>query len=162
MELVLIACAESAAIDMSTQRVSLFNLLEEIGAASFPVILPHVSLISIFPRRANESENPSLQLRVTLDGQKQALFEAPLEVQFQGKLRARNLTSLQGMPIPSTGLMKVEIRSKSRVLGTWNVQVGRIGQQQVTRQLSPSKEAPAKIRSRPSSKAKPRGKKSAK
>ena len=160
MELVLLVCAESAIVDSTTQRVSLFNVMEEFNSPSFPVIVPQLSLVSIFSRSARESETPVVQLRITLDGQKQPLFDAPISVDFRGHLRMRNLSNIQGMPISAPGLLKLELKSKKGALGAWKIRVNQIGQPPLTSQISPSRETPAKPGTKSSSKAKSRRKKS--
>jgi len=65
MELRTLICAQGTALDARTNAVSIFNLLEEINAADFPVAVTHVSLFALFGRAENEAD-PTLLLRVAL------------------------------------------------------------------------------------------------
>lgn len=159
MELLLLVCAESAIIDSATNRVSLFNILDEFSAPAFPTIMPNFSLVGILTRKAREAQKAAVRLRITLDGQKQPLLDAALKIDFQRHLRSRVLTRMQGMPIPAPGLITVNLRSKKGELGTWNIRVNQIGQPTIKTQQASPKTTPARAPSGPAGKAKKRSEK---
>jgi hypothetical protein len=84
MRVLLFACAESAAIDQGTNRVSLFNLLEEIASPVFPVVFPQLTMAAVSSREEMEPSLFTLSLRITLGGQQ--LVESSLSIDFQGAL----------------------------------------------------------------------------
>ena len=67
MKLWLLTCADSYSVDMSTNRLSIFHVIENIGAASFPVTLPRLSFIVLLSRTSRETQKASVELRLTLN-----------------------------------------------------------------------------------------------
>lgn len=121
MELQLATCAESATIDSQTNKLSLINIVEEIYSTNFPGFLPSLSFVLIFSRKRSETETPTLDLRAQLNGT--PIFNIPLEVSFQGKLRARAVATLQGFPVTGPGKITISSFWKARALGSWDITV---------------------------------------
>ena len=46
MECLFFLCAEFAPVDSATNRLSIFNVIEEISAAGFPAILPNLTMVN--------------------------------------------------------------------------------------------------------------------
>jgi hypothetical protein len=68
MRIVLFACAESAAVDQASQRLSIFHVLEEIFSPVFPAAYPQFTMIVMASREETEPSAFDLNLRITLSG----------------------------------------------------------------------------------------------
>ena len=95
-----LTCAQSSAVDSQTGQLSLFHLLEQAQATSFPTALS-LTLVGMFAREADEADDQSVRLKVEL-GQT-AIFESSVSFSFRGKLRSRVLMAMNGLAVPSAG-----------------------------------------------------------
>jgi hypothetical protein len=128
MELLLLTCSISAAVDQSTNSASIFNMLEQVAAPSFPAGIPQMVVFSLVSKLPSEPQVGNLRLLITLDSQPIPLLDAPMGVDFQGKLRTRVIANLQAMLVPSPGLITVSVLEGARTLGSWKIDVMHIGQ----------------------------------
>jgi len=126
MEAILFLCSESAAIDARTNNLSVFHVMEELNAVSFPVLVQRFAVIMLLSRTQDEPQNPALHLRITLG--EQNLFEGPLTFSFQQHLRARTVADLFGLVIPAPGDVSVDARVDDQPLAHWTIKVNRVGQ----------------------------------
>lgn len=130
MEVTLLVCAESSSLDQATNNLSILNVVEGLNAPIFPVALP-LTVVAILRRKKNESATQTLRLRILLDGQQQPLFDAPLPIDFQGKLKSRAIGRIQTLVIPEPGSMRVTILRKKEILGEWQIDVNQAAQPEV-------------------------------
>ena len=100
MRLTLFACAESAAIDQGTNRLSVFHFLEEILSPVFPAAYSQLVAVIIATREETEPSTFNLGLRITQGGQGQPLADGPILLDFQSRPRARVLTFMNGLVVP--------------------------------------------------------------
>jgi hypothetical protein len=119
MEVLLFTCAETAIVDGPTNRLSMFNLAEEFAGAALPGIIPSLAVIIALSRESSEPDNMPLSVACDMNGKQ--IFEVPITASFQGKLRTRVVANLQGVPITSHGVMKMLLKSKRKVIGTWPI-----------------------------------------
>jgi hypothetical protein len=121
MELLFLTCAESASIDQTTNRLSLFNIVEEISAAAFPGMVPSAALVMIAERESHEPDQATLQLSLLLNGQQ--LYSASLVVHFQQQMRCRVVANMNGIPLNGPGRLEFNVEYSSKSLGRWPVEI---------------------------------------
>ena len=127
MKLLFHLCAISSAIDITTNQVSLFNLLEQMNVASFPVVIPSITIISSLEREKGDRTKLDLQIRFTLG--RKVIAEFPFEADFQKGLRHRNTAEVRGLMIPGPGILKIGLRYKDKPMGSaWSIDVIGIGE----------------------------------
>ena len=131
MEILFATCADSASTDSTSNRLSLFNIVEEINAASFPGIIPSMSFVFLLARKKSEPDIINVTLLAELNGK--SIFELPYKVSFQGKLRARTIANLQGVPVFGPGKLAFLVKRKGATLCEWPITVVDAG----TAQISP-------------------------
>jgi hypothetical protein len=136
MRLVLFACAESAAIDQATNRLSVFHFLEDLSSPTFPTALPSVTAVFILAREEAEADSFNLTLRVTESGRDQPILEGPIFVQFQGRLRSRLLANIAGLPLVAPGRLQFAVFDDQHELARWEVTINQLVQPQITQQPS--------------------------
>lgn len=120
MKLIFMTCAQSSAVDSQTGRLSLFHLLEQVQAPSFPTAMS-LTLVGMFARGPGEPDDQSVRLKVELG--ETAVFDSPVNFSFRGKQRSRVLMAMNGLAIPAAGKLSFSFLSAEGVsLGpTWEV-----------------------------------------
>lgn len=133
MRLLLTTCADSGSIDTTTNRLSIFNVIEEIQSALFPSTLPSLSLILALEKNKDESDDVSLTLIGTLNSAD--LFNFPLEASFDGKKRLRVIANLQGIPLDAPGRLIISVKDKNKSLGIWPIEVLSVGTPTISKKV---------------------------
>ena len=120
MNLSVMTCAQSSAVDSQTGRLSLFHLLEQVQATSFPTAMS-LTLVGMFAREAGEPDDQSVRLKVELG--ETAIFDSTVNFSFRGKQRSRVLMAMNGLAIPSAGKLSFSFLSgEGAALGApWEV-----------------------------------------
>jgi hypothetical protein len=122
MKVQIFAVSETAVIDQSSNRVSLFNLFENSNAVSFPIIIQSMTIVaSIVKEDEDGDDGLNLSVRISID--EESIFEFPAEVAFLGQKLARSITHLQGMVITKPGLMRFELMQQGNALANWDVRI---------------------------------------
>lgn len=122
----LLFCAsESSALDVQTNRVSLFHILEEVSVVAFPAFLHSVAVVAVLGRDADDQEKAKLALNIGTNAGPIASF--PVEVDFVGKSRYRNMTLLQGLMLPQSTSLEFILLQKEQELARWQVPIQFIG-----------------------------------
>src|SRR5690348_120524 len=119
MNLILFACSESAALDSFTQRVSIFHVIDEMNAPNFPAVHGNMAVTAVATRTATEPNNFTLQIGAEIGGA--IIFDLPVQLDFQQHLRARLLTSIQGVPVPKPGNLRITAKESGKVLAFWDI-----------------------------------------
>ena len=115
------ALCESASIDISTNQLSLFKLIESINyTGPYPLFYPKLTFVMLW-RKEDDSdeaaEEAEIRIRIEAGSSAPADFQAvpPSEVKVQipaGRKRARVLTELVSLPIFAPGPYGVTIQKK--------------------------------------------------
>jgi hypothetical protein len=129
MDLRLFLCAESVSIDQQGNRLSIFNIADEVSAFGFPAVGNNLAVVALLSRKKSEPNTAQLRIRIELN--KKQLTEIPFAVDFQNNYKCRAIANVQGMIIPGLGTLKVSLFLKTRELGTWEIDVRQVGQAQL-------------------------------
>lgn len=122
MKLVFLTCAQSTAVDASTQRLSLFHIVEQIQSATFPASLQGLVLVAMFAKETGDGDNASLRLKIVLGDA--VLIETPVAFSFQGRTKGRVLAAINGLAIPGPGILSFILLSGSGgQIGSWEAAV---------------------------------------
>ena len=137
MRIILFTCAESAAIDQATNRVSIFHVIEEILSPVLPGAWPQMLVVAVGIREDGEPSVFNMTLRVTLTGREQPLLEGPFMIDFQNRPRARALGQIAGLVLPGPGVLRFAIFYGDREMAAWDINVTQIGAPVVINQPAP-------------------------
>jgi len=129
MEVVLFACARSAALDARTNNISLFHILESVSSPTFPIVLPPFAAVTMLTRNPGESETPKLIMKWNLNDE--PIFEFPLDINFQGQIRARNLTDIGAVLLQGPGTLTATVFLEESWDAEWKIEVKKIGGPQI-------------------------------
>jgi hypothetical protein len=135
-------------VDGKTNQLSLFHVLDEIGAPSFPLHLQSVCVAALFEREPDDAVVQSYALVVKLDGGLLASFT--MTIDFTTARRNRSVNTIQGLTIPAAGAVTIAMVQKGKVLAEWRalaLLTGATGSQ-------PLAEAPPATKSEPTPAAK--------
>lgn len=129
MKISFFAVSDSGALDVGTNRLSVFNVQEEINAVAFPIFLPSLTLTMLIEREESESSTSTIQIIANLNGQ--PVFNIPFQVDFQGHLRSRAIGQLQGVPLIAPGDLDIQVSEGSTVMTQWAIKVNLVGEPQL-------------------------------
>jgi hypothetical protein len=136
MDVFLFTCAQGASIDVRTSVLSIFQIFEEIQVASVPAIIPSITLVTALSRTPDEDEDTRSRIKIFLDTEQ--LIEFPLQTSFQGKLRTRDVSVLNGLIIPRIGrVLSVRVFLNDEQKGIWDIPITTIAPQVVTQVVAP-------------------------
>jgi len=160
VELILLTCAESCVIDLKTNRLSIFHVMEQIGSPTFPLALPKFTLVVMLSKTRREPQKVLLPIHFTLD--KQSLANLHFELDFQDKIRARGIAEIQGLVIPGPGKLQATLKYKNEELGIWEIQADYTGKPKLVPKASASAAAVSPADSAPKASARKAAKKKSK
>jgi hypothetical protein len=120
----LFAVAEATSIDITTNRLSTFNLWDEINAASLPTMVPGIAIVMMLTREESEPANPEIQIAVSHNSR--TLAHLPVTASFETKMKTRIVATVQGMVFTEQGVYEVAAHHGDERLGVWRIQVNLI------------------------------------
>ena len=117
--------AESLAVDQSTNRASVFNIIDELAASSFPVVVPQMAAICAWNMSADD-EGQDFQAVVRIMSPGEELREQ--RVNFLGQhRRSRLIFRVFGLPIAREGDLRFEVELNGQYQASHTVTV-RLGE----------------------------------
>ena len=116
----LAVCAQSTVRDAESNQVSIFNILEDVWASSFPLVFPSVHAVFMLTREDGDPGQPDFRLRVSQGRHGEDVV--PINVNFEDKRRTRALVRLEGLPIRAVGLVRFAILLDDQELGVWEIE----------------------------------------
>jgi len=114
-----IACVRLI-IDATSNNISCIEVLEQLSVASFPNVSPEVAIVWCIAREATEPESVPARFHIFLN--EAQLYEAPVDVAFQGTLRTRAIVRLGGLVVTNPGQLRFEFRSAD-LTGSWRFEI---------------------------------------
>jgi len=93
--------AQSVTVDRFSDRLSIFNVYEQVAAPNFPIFVPELSFVVLLRRTAEEPNAFDTVIRIR-NGEA-VIGQANMHVNFQGHLVHRSLSNFQGLPIFTPG-----------------------------------------------------------
>jgi hypothetical protein len=121
--------AESAAIDTRFNTLSAFHIMDQINAATFPVAVPHLSVLIMLVRDQTDPSETQLQFEVYC-GTQQLLAQA-VPANFQQQLAMRVILDLHALLVPSPNPLRFTLRNEASSIGSWTINLNQIGEAQV-------------------------------
>jgi hypothetical protein len=144
MKLKYIVCSELASFDQFSGRASLYHVIDQIVAPTYPVALPSLSVVIGLERQPEEPDTVECRISISFGPQELASF--PATVQFGNALLARALGNLQSFVVPAAGTMHVNLFIGDQREGSWDIvclQVGEFQFQQPLQTQGPETRATA-------------------
>jgi hypothetical protein len=115
--------AESVVRDTETNSISIFNMIEELNASEFPVLMPKLSVFFLVERTDEERKQYDAVIDLNLD--EQHIGQASMSGDFEGKLRTRIILVIQGIVIEHPGRLTAKLTLNGDVISELGVVVQR-------------------------------------
>jgi hypothetical protein len=120
IQCLLAVCSDSGALDFPSQRLSIFHVIEDAWAISFPVVLK-LQATFVLSREEGDPAQPQTALRI-FQG-RYGEDTVPVEVNFRAGLRTRALVQLEGVPLRGPGIVRFGLLVEGRDIGGWEIVV---------------------------------------
>ena len=121
MRLKICLVAEGVIRDAQTNGISIYNVLEAIIPEGFPVFIQKVVFFGLW-ERDNKKDTPNqcpAKLSIKLDDE--VLFLKDAEINFQGKLRTRTITTVNGLVVSRPGKVTFMLEPKDGPIATYDL-----------------------------------------
>jgi hypothetical protein len=116
--------SEGMSVDQFTNRLSLFNILEEVASPIFPFVLPSAVVVSLWMMEAGDDERDfQCMLRVTMPNVAQREFPANFKTSSR---RHRVIQSIQGFPLNEIGVLRFEVLLNGQHAASHEVDIKRM------------------------------------
>lgn len=128
MKCVLAVCADSAALDRSSNKVSLFAINDGISTLTFPYVLPSLAILFILRKEKGDRSNAKGEVELFFqpasgDSAEISKGKSPIRFDFEGTPKLRILIRTEGIAIDQTGTLIARIFHKKTVIGEWAMPV---------------------------------------
>ena len=121
----LLLCAQGVVRDAEHGGISVFNILEVIQAAGFPMLIQQMDILAVFEREREDPPQHEVHFRISIADTE--LLATTLAIDFEDKLRNRSMLHVQGIVIPHPGNLIVSARLADVTLRIYEVTVEQIG-----------------------------------
>src|ERR1700722_1791942 len=95
-------CAQTASVDRSSNRLSIFNVIDHYPASILPVVIPALTFVAVIDSDQVESTNIRGVLEIIAKQLQIGRVELPITFVNGGRL-ARVIVNFQGIPIREAG-----------------------------------------------------------
>jgi hypothetical protein len=119
----LAVCAQSVVVDVRSNNVSVFNILEDVAAPAFPILLKQSALLFMLDRAEGDAAQHDVTIRISSGGQDNTL---PMQVDFGEKSRTRAIAIVDGIPVHAPGQLTFTLRVGDTDIADWRVSVKQV------------------------------------
>lgn len=114
-------CSESAVTDAASNKISAFNIIDQLTLAQFPALIPRITLIFGLEREGGDPEQ--FDGILTFSHNTTEVARWPISINFGEHPRARLLTIINGLVIPTPGEFRFVLNSADVEVGHWELPV---------------------------------------
>ncbi len=107
LKFILFIASESASIDRVSNNLSVFNIIEDIAAQSFPFAIPKITVTVLLSRE--DTDPNDYEGTVTVLNNTQTLHSFKIPMRFEDKLHSRLNIQLGGLPVSSPGMLSFKL-----------------------------------------------------
>ena len=123
-------------VDARSKTVSLFQIIEQINAASFPTIIHRVTAFALLVREATDPTNMQLQLQGYSGND--LIVSSPMRVNFANQLLAKAVVEMYGFVVPTPATVRFVLRDGENTIGSWEIPVNQVGRPNGVQMIFPS------------------------
>jgi hypothetical protein len=114
-------CSESSAIDAQTGRVSIFHILEDLHVVSAPFIIHSLAVVAFLSKEDHDDDVSEGKIEISIADRIISTFQ--VSINFQGQLRHRSLSLIQGTIVTAFGVLLLKLTIKDVELARWSVSI---------------------------------------
>lgn len=128
----LLVVCEGVSIDKLSNSTTLFSIYDQTTASGFPLLVRAFVIYFVLIRDEIDPNLERVRVKLSMDFNGSRMSDNEVELNFAGKLRARNRSTVNGLVIPGPGNLKLSLTHGENVLKTYTVQyINRIETQAV-------------------------------
>lgn len=128
-------CAEKVIREIGSNKISVINIIEAIGAPGFPLFIPELACLFITERSQEDPNVLNCTIRISLDGEE--LNRKPGKISYEDKLLNRFILKINGLVIPKPGTLRISfLKKNNNEIGFWEVMVKSTGKSKTKKQQS--------------------------
>src|SRR5947208_3154590 len=90
--------SDSAAIDLSTNRLSIFHIIEEINSPAFPTLVPTLTIVTLIEKEDGDNDNIGVRILAMLNGSQISEFPVTIAPTCS-RIAVRKLASPASKPL---------------------------------------------------------------
>lgn len=113
--------ADHIVVDERTNRVSVFNILEQIQSSTFPMVIPQTTIFFYLERQPDEPS--TIEATVVISLNETELTRSPIALQFEDAVRHRATVQLRGLLVPRPGNLTIAMVEGTAMVGSWTILV---------------------------------------
>jgi hypothetical protein len=129
-------CAQSASVDRSSNRLSIFNVLDQFPTSTLPIVIPAITFVSVIDSDKEESSNVKGVLEVIANNS--SLVKIDIPINFANGRLARVIVNFSGIPIRESGPVVFRLTIPEGVTAETAFQVTNLAQPQAIQVATPS------------------------
>ena len=119
-------CAEGVSVDIATKQLSIFNILEQIGAIQFPVMMGNLCVVGVVEKTAGDKN--VYDGSVILKSNGKDIAQTAFKVDFKTGTMNRSISKFQGIPIQSPGVLEICFGLDGKLIGNAKIEFALITQ----------------------------------
>lgn len=117
LKLANIISAERVVVDKDSNKVTVVDVVENLKASQFPLVFSRFCCLLYFSRVEKDPE--IFKYDFLLKSNDKIVLDAKVDLDFQGSLTTRSIVNINGLAIPSPGIVKVVISSGGKILNCY-------------------------------------------
>lgn len=121
MRAIISLVAQTVVRDADNNAISVFEILEQITAVGFPLLVQNMVFFVLWEREEGEPGQRDAQLAIKLG--EHDLFNHALELNFGDKLRLRSINRLKGLVLPAPDDLTFTIDAGAGIIASYTVSV---------------------------------------
>jgi Family of unknown function (DUF6941) len=115
--------AEIVSRDAEVNTLTIVNVIEEVHAAAFPIVINRLTALFLLQRDAADAPVDA-RLRARLGDRELGTF--PIALDFEDKLKTRVIATIRGLVVPGPGNVSVALETDGRQLGVWEFPIDQL------------------------------------
>jgi hypothetical protein len=130
MRVLFALCAQSATVDRSTNRLSIFNVIDHLPVSSFPLNIPSIAFVTTV-ESDHDQVNNSISGIAEIIANGQSIFRFAVAITFTDNQLARTVLNFQGIPVKEPGFLTFRLSLPDGTVADTTFQVSSVVSQVV-------------------------------
>ncbi len=107
MRVISLLCGENIIRDIEGGQITIYNLLDDISAVGFPLLIPRFCIYFFSERENGDADVQEIALSISNNDQR--IFSDKVKVQFNQKQRSRSVVKFNGIVVTAPGTLYIRL-----------------------------------------------------
>lgn len=107
MRVLSVVCSESVIRDAENHQVTAYNILDDISAEAYPVLIPRIAIYFFSERTVDDAALYDIDI-IIFNNEKE-LFKRRVQLNFLDKLKNKAVLKINGLTISDPGYLRVAL-----------------------------------------------------